>query len=339
MGEELEKLVEREKILARIEARTVVDPETGCHVWQGSTTKGYGTLSVDNKTWRAHRLAYVLAHGAVPEGMVLDHLCRNRACCNPAHIEAVTNRENLLRGEGTLASWYWSTECKQGHPRTPENTYTTADGRRSCKLCEGTRKRGWYARAREAERNAIARAEAAEAQLERVERERDEADEALAGLNQEANFWATRSAEALSRAQAAEAQAEAMRKALESVADWIRRLPIPTTGATAQLMNIGDALASSTPESSVGAEWRPIETAPKDGTEVLIWNSEGHEIAHWIDREEDGPDQPGHDAGWLGTFAFPGRSWGLRLRSEPQGQARAWMPLPAAPAEARSDNG
>lgn len=87
----------------------------------------------------------------------------------------------------------------------------------------------------------------------------------------------------------------------------------------------------SLPGIAAGEGWRPIETAPKDGTDVLIWNAEGHEIAQWYPKEEDGSDQPGHDEGWIGTYAFPGRSWGLRLRSEPQGQPTHWMPLPQPP--------
>lgn len=90
---------------------------------------------------------------------------------------------------------------------------------------------------------------------------------------------------------------------------------------------------ASRSQTPLSAGWQDISTAPKDGQDVLIWNAEGAEIARWYPLEEDGSDQPGHDEGWIGTFAFPGRSWGYRLRSEPQGQPSHWMPLPGPPAE------
>lgn len=114
-------------------------------------------------------------------------------------------------------------------------------------------------------------------------------------------------------------------------------LEAPATAALAKAF-WGVTLIPSQPDLAVGgtaalANWQPIETAPKDGTEVLIWNIEGHELATWHDREEDGVDQPGHDAGWVGTYAFPGRSWGHSMRHEPQGQPSRWMPLPEPPSD------
>jgi hypothetical protein len=83
----------------------------------------------------AHRAAYELAHGPVPPGMVLDHRCRERTCINPAHLEPVPNRENVLRGVGPSAVNARKTACKRGHPLAGPNLYRMPDGRRQCRAC------------------------------------------------------------------------------------------------------------------------------------------------------------------------------------------------------------
>ena len=107
-----------------------------CWEWTASTqTQGYGQTTYSGRRWLAHRVAYELMVGPIPEGLTLDHLCRNRICVRPGHLEAVTNRENVLRGEGTTAVNARKTQCDHGHPYTPENTYTRQDGTRECRTC------------------------------------------------------------------------------------------------------------------------------------------------------------------------------------------------------------
>jgi hypothetical protein len=83
----------------------------------------------------AHRLAYQLLVGPIPEGLVIDHLCRNPPCQNPAHMECVTHRENTLRGASPHAMNARKTHCKRGHEFTFQNTYVDAKGCRSCLAC------------------------------------------------------------------------------------------------------------------------------------------------------------------------------------------------------------
>jgi hypothetical protein len=126
-----------------------------CWPWKGGTKQGYGQIMVARKAKRAHRVAYELTVGPIPEGLTLDHLCRNRACCNPKHLEPVTNRENVLRGVGPSAEAARKTHCPQGHEYTPENVYQRpGKPDRSCLTC----RRRWRA-----ERNQRLKAKRAEA--------------------------------------------------------------------------------------------------------------------------------------------------------------------------------
>ncbi len=106
-----------------------------CLVWTGAlSSEGYGIASYKGRFMRAHRLGYTLIVGDIT-GEILDHLCRNRACVNPEHLEPVTNRENVMRGLEARGV------CKNGHPRLPELTLKWRNPRTElgytlhCKLC------------------------------------------------------------------------------------------------------------------------------------------------------------------------------------------------------------
>lgn len=86
-------------------------PMTGCWLWTGAVAGDYGQICVDGHRIKAHVFAYEREFGAVPDGLELDHLCRVTVCVNPAHLEAVTHRENMLRGHGPVAKFAARTRC------------------------------------------------------------------------------------------------------------------------------------------------------------------------------------------------------------------------------------
>jgi hypothetical protein len=114
----------------------IVDEVTGCHLWPGYTDeKGYGRLGRDGRGMSAHRYYWIQRHGEIPEGMHLDHLCRNPRCCNPDHLEIVTPGENTLRGNAPTIVANRENRCLRGHELTPENSYRKTDGFRQCRIC------------------------------------------------------------------------------------------------------------------------------------------------------------------------------------------------------------
>jgi hypothetical protein len=109
--------------------------------WLGAKTPlGYGLFWIDGHYKGAHRMAWELQHGSIPDGYVIDHICRVPSCV--LHIEPVTEQENQHRGVGTSAS---KTHCPQGHPYDEENTYRTKNGKRQCRACSRARTRAWRA--------------------------------------------------------------------------------------------------------------------------------------------------------------------------------------------------
>lgn len=106
-----------------------------CWLWTAArSTAGYGRVQWKGRLQQAHRVAYEMAYGPIPDGLDLDHLCRNRACVRPTHLDPVTRQVNLLRGETVPAALVSRTECRHGHKFTPENTYMWRNAR-YCVTC------------------------------------------------------------------------------------------------------------------------------------------------------------------------------------------------------------
>jgi hypothetical protein len=145
----------RLKFLSKI----TVDASTGCWLWTKYVgPHGYGMINVpasesDKTIQYAHRYSYAATYGAIPSGLDLDHLCRRRTCVNPAHLEAVTRRENLLRGNTLTAAKVAQTHCSNGHPLSGENLYVNpASGSRNCRTCRTELYRAWVDKNRERRR-------------------------------------------------------------------------------------------------------------------------------------------------------------------------------------------
>lgn len=121
-----------ERFNAKVQPRA-----TGCIEWTGGkTTTGYGVFyTEEGRLTMAHRWAYAHSVGPVPDGMSIDHLCRNRACVNPGHLEPVTQRTNLLRGRTVPAANAAKTHCPKSHPLSGPNLYVDPQGGRRCRIC------------------------------------------------------------------------------------------------------------------------------------------------------------------------------------------------------------
>ena len=132
-------------VVERFWARVVPEPNTGCWLWSGSFfPEGYALLSVDTRPVGAHRISFQIAGGELIHGMHLDHLCRNRWCVNPDHLEQVSPRENTRRGHSPSAILSVSGVCSKGHPLSGANVRvwtrkSTGRQHRLCKSCHRER--------------------------------------------------------------------------------------------------------------------------------------------------------------------------------------------------------
>jgi hypothetical protein len=122
----------------------VHEDENGCWVYTGWTGgDGYGMISLGRRGQGrvyTHRFVYELNVGQIPEGLTIDHLCRVRRCCNPAHLEPVTHAENNRRGHGWSGRNHRKAHCKNGHPLSGDNLYRDKRGRH-CRTCHRERER------------------------------------------------------------------------------------------------------------------------------------------------------------------------------------------------------
>lgn len=116
-----------------------VDFTDTCWIWIAGRSNGYGVFWNEGKPIYAHRFAYELWRGPIPKGKTIDHLCRNTLCCNPFHLEAVTQAVNNERGK-VYDYRRLQTHCKRGHELSGDNIWRTR-GRRHCKPCAQARKR------------------------------------------------------------------------------------------------------------------------------------------------------------------------------------------------------
>lgn len=138
-------------------ARKILVTEGGCWRFTGAkSSNGYGSVGYRSRVWSAHKLAYTMLVGTVPDGLTLDHLCHNRdldcpggrtcehrACCNPEHLEPVPQRVNSARSPNTL---YGATHCPRGHSYA--TAYVRPNGRRECRECRDEKRPTYYERER-----------------------------------------------------------------------------------------------------------------------------------------------------------------------------------------------
>ncbi len=120
--------------------------ENSCWVWVGCICRGYGHFVTSQQPTvivKAHRFSYESLVGKIPDGLTIDHLCRNKACVNPNHLEPVTMRINVLRGTSIVANNAAKKQCDHGHSFDKKNTYVYKSGprkgARKCRTCERIR--------------------------------------------------------------------------------------------------------------------------------------------------------------------------------------------------------
>jgi hypothetical protein len=123
-----------DRVRERLKSRIIISGE--CWEYRNSANEtGYGAIAYQGRMQNAARVSYVLFVGTLPYGYEPDHLCRNRACVRPDHLEGVPKRVNILRGESPIAKQARQTHCKNGHEFTPENTIRESASKRKCREC------------------------------------------------------------------------------------------------------------------------------------------------------------------------------------------------------------
>ncbi len=124
-------------VLSFIPSDRVDIKANGCWIWTGTKNEdGYGLVHLGGKREYVHRVMYQMFVGPVNNNRELDHLCRNPSCCNPLHLEAVSSRENSIRGNHPLFVIHRERRCRKGHDLSnPLNVRTSRDGRTRCKVC------------------------------------------------------------------------------------------------------------------------------------------------------------------------------------------------------------
>lgn len=132
-------------------SKVTIPSMAGCWEWRGSKNNDqYGIFGIwigsKQKTCLAHRVSYELLSGSISEGLTIDHLCRNRGCCNPTHLEPVSIAINILRGEGYAARNARKTHCARGHEFSPNNTLYNKKGHRTCRACNREKCRDYKTR-------------------------------------------------------------------------------------------------------------------------------------------------------------------------------------------------